>query len=46
MGSAYVNHLDAETGSITVGKRADLVILDQDLTGLAGRLTSVGSAST
>ncbi|MGI5192881.1 amidohydrolase [Streptomyces sp. CA-288835] len=29
-GSAYVNHLDAITGSITVGKAADLVILDRD----------------
>ena len=31
MGSAYVNHLDAETGSIGVGKLADLVVLDRDL---------------
>src|SRR5262245_57600208 len=31
MGSAYVNHLDAETGSIEVGKLADLVVLDQDI---------------
>lgn len=31
MGSAYANHLDEETGSITVGKRADLVVLDQDV---------------
>lgn len=31
MGSAYVNHLEHQTGSITVGKRADLVVLDQDL---------------
>lgn len=31
MGSAYVNHLDEETGSITVGKRADLAVLDRDL---------------
>ncbi len=31
LGSAYVNHLDAETGSITVGKRADLVVLDRDV---------------
>ena len=30
MGSAYVNHLDESTGSITVGKLADLVILDRD----------------
>jgi hypothetical protein len=31
MGSAYLNHCEDETGSITVGKRADLVVLDQDL---------------
>lgn len=31
MGSAYTNHLEEETGSITVGKRADLAVLDQDL---------------
>jgi predicted amidohydrolase YtcJ len=30
-GSAFVNHLDAETGSIEVGKLADLVLLDRDL---------------
>jgi hypothetical protein len=30
-GSAWVNHLDAETGSIEVGKLADLVVLDRDL---------------
>lgn len=31
IGSAYVNHLDAETGTIEVGKRADLVLLDRDI---------------
>jgi predicted amidohydrolase YtcJ len=31
IGSAYVNHLDAETGSLEVGKRADLAILDPDI---------------
>jgi len=31
LGSAYVNHLDDETGSIRVGKLADLVVLDRDL---------------
>ncbi len=31
LGSAYVNHLDAETGTIEVGKLADLVVLDRDL---------------
>jgi predicted amidohydrolase YtcJ len=30
-GSAYVNHLDAETGTIEVGRLADLVVLDRDL---------------
>ena len=29
-GSAYVNHLDAETGTIAPGKLADLVVLDAD----------------
>ncbi len=31
MGSAYVNHLDDVTGSIEVGKDADLVVLDRNL---------------
>jgi predicted amidohydrolase YtcJ len=31
MGSAYVNHLDRETGSLEVGKAADLVVIDRDL---------------
>ena len=31
IGSAYVNHLDDETGSIEVGKQADLAIVDRDL---------------
>lgn len=43
MGSAYLNHLDTETGSIAVGKRADLVILDEDVTAIPvgdiGRVT-------
>lgn len=30
-GSAYVNHLDAETGSVEVGKLADLVVVDRNL---------------
>ncbi len=31
MGSAYVNHLDRETGSIEVGKLADLVVVEPNL---------------
>jgi predicted amidohydrolase YtcJ len=31
LGSAYVNRLDAETGTLEIGKLADLVILDRDL---------------
>jgi hypothetical protein len=31
MGSAYVNHLDDVTGSIEVGKYADLAVVDCDL---------------
>ena len=30
-GSAWVNHLEDELGSIEVGKTADLVVLDRDL---------------
>jgi predicted amidohydrolase YtcJ len=30
-GAAYVNHLDHATGDLTVGKLADLVVLDRDL---------------
>lgn len=29
-GSAWVNHLDAETGTVEVGKLADLAVLDRD----------------
>ena len=31
IGSAYVNHLDTETGTLEVGKLADLAVLDRDL---------------
>ena len=31
MGSAYVNHLDEQTGSIEVGKLADLAVVDRNL---------------
>jgi predicted amidohydrolase YtcJ len=30
-GSAYVNHLEAQTGTIETGKLADLVVLDRDV---------------
>jgi hypothetical protein len=41
MGSAFVNHLDAETGSIEVGKLADLVVVSENLFALdPGDLTS------
>jgi predicted amidohydrolase YtcJ len=30
-GSAYVNHLDGETGTIEVGKLADLTVIDRDI---------------
>ena len=30
-GSAYVNHLDTETGTLEVGRAADLAVLDRDL---------------
>ncbi|MEA2622103.1 MAG: hypothetical protein QOH61_1013 [Chloroflexota bacterium] len=35
-GSAYVNHLDADTGTVEVGKLADLVVVDRDLDRLDG----------
>ena len=31
MGSAFVNHQDDSTGSIEVGKLADLIVLDKNL---------------
>ncbi|HET9456672.1 MAG TPA: amidohydrolase family protein, partial [Candidatus Limnocylindrales bacterium] len=31
LGSAFVNHLDTDTGSITVGKLADLAAIDRDI---------------
>ncbi len=42
MGSAFVNHLDATTGSLTPGKTADLVVLDRDL--FAGGVAEIADA--
>ncbi|GAA3627084.1 amidohydrolase [Kineosporia mesophila] len=41
-GSAYVNHLD-DTGALTVGHRADLVVLDRDP--FAGPPPEIGAAA-
>jgi predicted amidohydrolase YtcJ len=41
IGSAYVNHLDDETGTIEPGKLADLVVLDRDP--FAGPKSDIGS---
>ncbi|MEO7126585.1 MAG: amidohydrolase [Nakamurella sp.] len=41
-GSAWVNHLDDQVGTIEVGKRADLVILDRDP--FAGPAQAIGHA--
>ncbi|MBO0777037.1 MAG: amidohydrolase, partial [Actinobacteria bacterium] len=43
IGSAYVNHLDGETGSIEPGKRADLVVLDRNL--FAHPVSEIGHAT-
>ena len=43
MGSAYVNHLDEETGSIEEGKAADLAVIDRNLFGLP--VEEIASAS-
>jgi predicted amidohydrolase YtcJ len=46
-GSAYVNHLDDETGTLEAGKLADLAVLDRDLfdrgAGVIGETTVVGT---
>jgi predicted amidohydrolase YtcJ len=42
-GSAYVNHLDDETGTIEPGKLADLVVLDRDP--FAGPPSEIGSTA-
>ncbi len=44
IGSAYVNHLDHETGSVEPGKRADLVVLDRNL--FAHPVSEIAGAST
>jgi hypothetical protein len=44
IGSAYVNHLDGETGSIEPGKGADLAVLDRDL--FAHPVTEIAGART
>ena len=47
IGSAYVNHLDDETGSIERGKLADLVVLDRDpFAHPAGEIGSTGVLAT
>ena len=43
LGSAYVNHLDDETGTIETGKLADLVVLDRDP--FAHPASEIGSTS-
>jgi len=43
IGSAYVNHLDGETGSLEVGKLADLALLDRNLRDLDA--APIGEAS-
>jgi len=43
MGSAYVNHRDAETGSLEPGKLADLVVVDRNL--FAGPVDEIGEAN-
>ena len=42
MGSAFVNHLDDTTGSIEVGKYADLAVVDRDL--FAHPVEEIGNA--
>jgi predicted amidohydrolase YtcJ len=42
-GSAYVNHLDGETGSLEAGKLADLTVLDRDV--LSGASDEIGRAT-
>jgi predicted amidohydrolase YtcJ len=43
-GSAWVNHLEADTGTIAVGKLADLTVLDRDLFTAADEVGGDGRA--
>ena len=43
MGSAFVNHLETQTGSIEVGKYADLAVVDRNLFDL--RVEEIGDAT-
>jgi predicted amidohydrolase YtcJ len=42
IGSAYVNHLDDVTGSIEIGKRADLTVVSENL--FANPVEQIGEA--
>ncbi|MGH8861826.1 MAG: amidohydrolase [Jatrophihabitantaceae bacterium] len=44
-GSAYVNH-DADGGTLEVGRRADLAVIDQDVFTLDGRLADAAVVAT
>ena len=47
IGSAYVNHLDDVTGSVDLGKLADLIVLDRDpITGPANEIASTKVLAT
>jgi predicted amidohydrolase YtcJ len=45
-GSAFVNHLDHETGTIEVGKLADLVLIDRNLRDMDGPIGEAQVAAT
>ena len=42
LGSAWVNRLETETGTLEVGKQADLVVLDRDLRGIPDAASLAG----
>jgi predicted amidohydrolase YtcJ len=47
IGAAWVNRLETETGTLEIGKRADLAILDSDLRAVPeGRLSQAGVRMT